>query len=816
MTRQTKGGAPAQVAPKTAALPAAALCWRCTADQFTFESTEELEDLTEVIGQDRAVEAIRFAIGMARPGYNVYALGPAGTGKHTLVRQFLEEHAATAGPPDDWCYIGNFGDQRKPTALRLSAGRGAVFQADMESFVNEVRDALRSAFESDQYRTARQVIEEAFKERQEAAMGEVEKEAEAERIALLRTPVGFAFAPVSEGRVVAPEVFQQFPEAERQRIQQVIEGLQKKLQDVLRQTPVWMKETREKLRKLNNETATFAVGHLIAALRKRYEDLPAVLAYLDAVNEDVIDNVEAIVNAPERGAPGAAETIDGHPLFRRYRVNLIVDNQGQQHAPVIYEDDPNYDRLIGRVEHRAEMGALLTDFHLIRAGALHRANGGYLMLDALKLLTKPMAWDGLKRVLKAREIRIESAMQAMGLLSTVTLEPEPIPLDVKVVLVGERLLYYLLAELDPEFGRLFKVAADFDERIERNADNSLRMARLLATMARREKLRPFDGGGVARALEFSARQAGDSERLSTMLEELADLLREADYWAGVNGRARVGKDDVQQAVDAQVHRLDRVRERIQEEIRRGTIMIDSQGRTVGQVNGLSVMQLGGFAFGRPSRITARIRLGKGEVIDIEREVALGGPLHSKGVLILGGYLSAHYAHERPLSLSASLVFEQSYGGVDGDSASSAELYALLSAIAEVPIDQSFAVTGSVNQYGQVQAIGGVNEKIEGFFDLCAARGLTGSQGVLVPAANVKHLMLHRRVVEAAEAGQFHVYPVETIDQGIEILTGMPAGERDADGRFPEGTLNHRVESRLIDLADKRRAFGALQRGEGAP
>jgi lon-related putative ATP-dependent protease len=542
--------------------------------------------------------------------------------------------------------------------------------------------------------------------------------------------------------------------------------------------------------------------------------MPAVLAFLDAIGEDVIDNVETIVTAPERGAAGTAEALDGHPLFRRYRANLIVDNQAQKHAPVLYEDDPTYDRLLGRVEHRAEMGTLFTDFHLIRPGALHRANGGYLILDARKLLTKPMAWEGLKRALKAQQIRIESLAEAMGLLSTVTLEPEPIPLDVKVVLVGERLIYYLLSELDPEFGRLFKVAADFDERIERNAESSLRVARLLATIARREKLRPFDGGGVARALEFSARQAGDSERLSTQLEDLADLLREADYWAGIKGRARVTKDDVQQAVDAQARRLDRVRERIQEEMRRGTIMIDSQGKAVGQVNGLSVMQLGGFAFGRPSRITARIRLGKGEVVDIEREVALGGPLHSKGVLILAGYLSAHYAQDRPLSLSASLVFEQSYGGVDGDSASSAELYALLSAIAEVPIEQSFAVTGSVNQYGHVQAIGGVNEKIEGFFDLCAARGLSGSQGVLVPAANVKHLMLHRRVIEAAEAGQFHVYPVETIDQGIEILTGIAAGARGADGRFPDGTLNQRVESRLIELADKRRAFGMPQKALG--
>jgi len=790
-----------------------ALCWRCDAKRLTFRSTEELEDLADAIGQDRAVEAIHFSIGMERPGYNLFALGPDGTGKHTLVRHHLDAEAKRGAAPFDWCHISNFRELRKPQVLRLAAGRGAVFQADMARFADELRAALRSAFEGDQYRTSRQVIEEAFKERQEQAMAAVEEEGRAQNIALMRTPAGFVFAPVSEGKVVTPEVFQSFPEAEQKRIETAIEELQKKLQEELRQTPLWMKETRDKLRKLNDETAMFAVGHMIAALRARYEDLPEVLSYLDDVSRDVIENVETIIAAPEKAGPDgvSAETADGHPLFRRYRVNLIVDNAGQNHAPVVYEDDPTYDRLLGRIEHRAEMGTLVTDFHLIRAGALHRANGGYLILDAHKLLTRPMAWEGLKRALKAGEVRIEPAAQAMGLLSTVTLEPEPIAIDVKIVLVGERRLYYLLSELDPDFGRLFKVAADFDERIERSDENNLLYARLIATIARREQLRPLDCSGVARALEFSARQSGDAERLSTQLEELADVLREADYWAGVENRSQIATEDMQRAIDAKIYRLDRVRERIQEEIRRGTVTIDTDGTAIGQVNGLSVMQLGGFAFGRPSRITARIRLGKGEVIDIEREVALGGPLHSKGVLILSGYLSAHYAPERPLSLAASLVFEQSYGGVDGDSASSTELYALLSAIAEVPIKQGFAVTGSVDQYGRVQAIGGVNEKIEGFFDLCDARGLTGEQAVLIPAANVKHLMLDRRVVEAAGAGRFRIHAVETIAQGIEILTGMPAGERGADGAFPDGTINHLVEARLIQLAEARRAFGRSDR-----
>ncbi len=475
-------------------------------------------------------------------------------------------------------------------------------------------------------------------------------------------------------------------------------------------------------------------------------------------------------------------------------------------APVVYEDDPSFDRLIGRIEHRAEMGALVTDFLMIRAGALHRANGGYLVLDAQKLLTRPFAYDGLKRGLLAGLIRIEAPLQAAGVLTTATLEPEPVRLDVKIVLVGDRMIYYLLAQADPEFSRLFKIAADFDDRVERDGATIERYARLLGRLARQEKLRPLDREGVARMLEHAARQAGDAERLTTDLEDLVDLLREADFWAGETGRAVVGGAEVVKAVNSRTHRLDRVRELTQEQIVQGTIAIATKGEAVGQINGLSVLQMGGFAFGRPSRITARVRMGGGQVIDIEREVKLGGPLHSKGVLILQGFLAATFAPDMPLSLSASLVFEQSYGGVDGDSASSAELYCLLSAIGEVPIRQGLAVTGSVNQKGEVQAIGGVNEKIEGFFDLCQARGLEAGNGVLIPATNRRHLMLHDRVRRAVAAERFRVYAVSTIEEGIELLTGLPAGRRGADGTFPEGTVFRKVEDRLRALALERRAF----------
>ena len=793
-------------------LAAEDLCWRCDTSGWDFKTTDDLEDLDEVVGQARATEAIQFAIRMAQPGYNIYALGPEGMGKHEIVNRFLEARATEEETPLDWCYVHNFGEPHSPRAIELPSGRGLSFKQDMERLVRDLHDALLGAFESEDYRTRRQVLEEELKERQQESVSEIEEQAKAKGLALVRTPIGFALAPVSEGKLVPPEVFEQFPKEAKEKIQADIEVLQKQLQTALQKTPVWIKETREKVRALNQETADLAVGHLIAALREKHRDLEEVLTYLDEIQADVTGHLDAFLQGPEQppgpqaGPQAPQQNRAGAGPFRRYLVNLIVHNGEKNRAPVVYEDNPTHDRLVGYVEHRAELGALVTDFNMIRPGALHRANGGYLVLDARKVLTRPLAWDGLKRALFAKEVRIEPVAQMMGILSTTSLEPEPIPLKVKVVLVGEPQLYYLLSFHDPEFKDLFKVAADFDEIVDRDDQNDRLYARQVATLVRKNELRPFDCQAVGRVMEQAARLAGDAERLSTRTELVADLLREADHWASAAGRDRVGAEDVQTAIEKQIYRQDRVRQRMQEQIERGTILIDTKGDKVGQINGLSVLSLGGFAFGRPSRITARVRLGRGDLVDIEREVELGGPLHSKGVLILRGFLSSHYASDRPLSLSASLVFEQSYGGVDGDSASSAELYALLSAIAEVPIKQSFAVTGSVNQYGEVQAIGGVNEKIEGFFDLCAERGLTGEQGVLIPDSNVKHLMLRPDVIEAVRDDRFRIYPVTRIEQGIEILTGLPAGLRGPDGRFPEDSLNHRVEARLIALAEQRRAF----------
>ncbi len=793
-------------------LPADALYRRCDPAQFPFETTAELEEFTEILGQPRAVEAVRFGVGIEREGYNIFALGPAGTGKHSLVRQFLEERAAAKPVPSDWCYVNNFEQPHRPRALRLPPGVGGQLRRDMERLVEELRTALSSAFESEEYRARRQVIEQEFRERQEKAFEELRQRAQARGFALLRTPVGIVFAPLRDGEVIPPEEFQALPETERQRLENEVKTLQEELQNILQQVPLWEREMRERIRELNREVTNFAVGHLIEEMRKKYESLPDVVDYLNAVQQDVIENVRDFLRQEETSVPSSVESpvprsLMGPPLLRRYQVNVLVDHGDSQGAPVVYEDNPSYQNLLGRVEHMAQMGALVTDFNLIKPGALHRANGGYLILDAHKVLMQPYAWEGLKRALQSRQINIESLGQMLSLVSTVSLEPEPIPLDVKVVLLGDRMLYYLLCALDPDFSELFKVAADFDEEMDRTPENQLLYARLIGTLARKESLRPLDRTAVARVIEHSSRMVGDAEKLSIQMRSICDLLREADYWAGEAGRDVIRAEDIQRAIDAQIYRSDRLRERLQEEILRGTILIDTEGEKIGQVNGLSVIELGNFAFGRPSRITARIRMGKGEVIDIEREVELGGPIHSKGVLILSSFLGARYAAERPLSLSASLVFEQSYSGVEGDSASSAELYALISAIAEVPIKQSLAVTGSVNQHGQIQAIGGVNEKIEGFFDVCKARGLTGDQGVLIPAANVKHLMLRQDVVEAVAAGKFHIYPIETVDQGIEILTGLPAGERDKDGNYPEGTINYLVEARLAELAEKRPSGG---------
>jgi len=796
--------------PALPGLPPEALRRRCDERLLAFDTTASLAPLDEVLGQTRAIEALRFGVAIRGHDFNIFAFGPPGLGKHATVEELLRGNAATAGPPPDWCYVHNFADPRRPRALRLPAGRGKALEKDMRELVREARAALAAAFESEDFRTRKDAIEEEVKNRHTQALLELQKEAEPKGIALLRTPVGFVLAPVRGGEPLAPEEFERLPPEERERLRADLQRLEKELDGILRRAPQWHRDGRARMRDLVRQVTTFTVGHLVDEVRSRWTDVEEALRYLDAVRADFVENHAELLTsaAGEDGRPSSMPTglPDGSPL-RRYEVNVLVDHGATKGRPVVYEDHPSYPALVGSAEHLSMMGTLLTDFTLLKPGAFHKANGGYLVLDARKVLVQPFLWEELKRTLRAREIRIRSLGQELGLVSTVSVEPEPIPLDLRVVLVGDPVLYYLLCALDPDFPDLFKVAADFTDRIEWNDESTALYARLVATIARRHELRALDRAAVSRVLEHAARHADDPKKLSLNVHEIEEIVREADHWASTEGAAVVGPSHVQRTIDARIRRADRIRDVVYEQIERGTILVDVRGTEIGQVNGLAVSQLGGFAFARPARITARCRLGKGQLLDIEREVELSGPLHSKGVLILQGFLTGRYALDLPLAMTATLVFEQSYGIVEGDSASAAELYALLSALAELPIRQSIAVTGSVNQRGIVQPIGAVNEKIEGFFDVCSRLGLTGDQGVLIPRPNVQHLMLRQDVVDAVAAGRFHVWPVETIDEGIELLTGVPAGIRGPDGNWTQGSVNARVEARLVRFAEAARAFG---------
>ena len=772
--------------------------------------------MDEIVGQERAVEAIDLAISLVGPGFNLYALGPPGIGKATAIHHYLAGRAGAVPTPDDWCYVHNFADPQRPRAIRVPPGTGPALREAMSQLCLELQGAIPSAFEGDAYRKQKEAIEAEFESRRDASLAGLEGKARAAGVALIRTPLGFGFAATRDGEVLATEDFRRLPEADQEHVRQAITRLETDLQAALRQVPHWQRETRSRLRELDRDVVRAAVDHLIDELRRRFVELPVVAAYLDDVERDVVERAPEFLAAAQADASvegSAGSGPDGGP-FRRYRVNVLVQHEPGSGAPIVLEDHPTFANLVGRSEYVAQLGTLVTDFTLIRAGALHRANGGYLVLEADKVLIEPYAWEQLKRALRSREVRVEPLGQSLGLLTTATLEPEPIPLDVKVALIGDRRLYYLLCAYDREFEELFKVAADFNDEVDWTAERTRLYAGLIATLARREGLRPFAAGAVGRTIEYLARVAEDSGRLSTNMGRLADLMREADHGAGQRGRTVVAPTDVQHAIDARLRRASRVYERLQEEMGEATIHVELEGTAVGQVNALSVMQLGEERFGHPSRVTAAVRVGRGELVDIEREVDLGGPIHSKGVLILAGFLGGRFGRA-PLALHASLVFEQSYGAVEGDSASLAELSALLSAIGGFPLRQDLAVTGSVDQRGLVQAIGGVNEKIEGFFDACATRGLTGTQGVIIPAANVRHLMVSTPVRRAVRSGRFRVQAVATADEALELLSGLPAGAPDDEGHYPADSVNGRVQAALAGLAEIATRFAIAGPPESA-
>lgn len=784
-------------------LPYTELYRRCDPESLGFATTAELEDIDVTVGQARALKALDFGTRMREHGYNMFVLGRSGSQRRRIVTEFLERQSAAQPAPSDWCHLNDFDDERKPIAVKLPAGTGSALRSDMQRLVEELRGAIPAAFDSEQFRSSISEINQDFEERHRSAISELQEEAQRHELSLVSTPHGFAIAPTKDGEILSDDDFEKLPEDEKQRKQAAIDALSQRLREHFEKLPLWQKERRDKIRTLQRELTEAAAGRLIDQLRERYAAYEPLAAYFDELREDVLENARDFL--PQEAQPQQAPNA-GRRSLSRYGVNLLVGHADGDGPPIVYENNPSVQNLLGRIEHAAQFGALSTDFTMIRAGALHRANGGYLILDADKLLMEPLAWGALKRTLAAGEIKIESLGQMMSLISTVSLEPEPVPLDLKIILIGERMIYYLLSEYDPEFSELYKVAVDFENRIDRTAENTRAYGHLVANLARRETLPPLSREAVARTIEHGARLLEDAEKLTTRLRDVSDLLREAGFWAREEGAAVVGETHVQQAIDAQVERLDRVRAELYEEIQRNSILIDTVGAKVGQINALSVLGIGSFSFGQPSRVTATVRIGDGSIVDIERETELGGPLHSKGVLILSSFLRSKYATGLPLSINASLVFEQSYGGVEGDSASAAETCVLLSAIGRVPIKQTLAITGSVNQHGEVQVIGGVNDKIEGFYDVCRARGLSGDQGVLIPKENVKHLMLRHDVVAAVREGAFAIYPISTVDEALELLTGLPAGRADRDGKFPKGTVNRRIDDRLAELARIRKAF----------
>lgn len=790
-----------------APLPPEALYTACDLAELPFSSTDGLPELDASAIHGRAIEAVHLGLDIHHEGYNLFVLGETGSGRHAIIRRLLEDERMSGEAPADWCYVYNFADADRPRLLRLPCGRGARLQGDMQHFIEELIPAINAVFQSDEYRGHIEAMQEEEKQREEAELQALGRESGELGVALMRTPHGFAFVPMKDDEAtMTPDEFGQLPETRQHELEEHIRALRERLHKVMNDFPRWRRELQSRIKEAGSEALRVTVTHLVDDLRANYADLPAVCAHLDAVLQDIVEGGESLRETTRSEDDSETTTYSGMISVQRYLVNLLVENPSGGARPVIYEDHPTLQNLVGRIEHMVHMGTLTSNFTLIRAGALHRANGGFLVLDALKVLSQPYAWEGLKRCLTAATVPIESVSDLIGLGSTVQLEPQPMPLDLKVVLIGERLVYYLLSQHDPDFPALFKINADMESEIERNPENTAAYARLIATLARQDKLRPLTASAVARIIEHAARLASDAERLSTRTQPIHDLMRQADHFAGTAEAALIDREHVEAALEARHHRHERLRTRYRDEILRGQLLVATAGTHVGQVNGLAVIVLGDSSFAHPMRITATVRVGDGEVVDIEREVKLGGPIHSKGVMILAAFVGSRFGLGMPLSLKASLVFEQSYGGVEGDSASLAELTALLSAIAGIPLRQSLAVTGSVNQFGVVQPVGGINEKIEGFFDICSARGLTGEQGVLIPLSNVCHLMLRQEVVDAVRNGSFHVSTVADVDEAMALLTGLPAGLPDEKGRLPEDSVNGRIAAGLTRLTRLRREF----------
>ena len=775
----------------------------CDPDIFTFNTTEDLPDFKETIGQERALHALDFGLSLESTGFNIFILGEHGTGKMTTVRSFLSQKAMNEPVPQDWCYVYNFKDSDVSVAISLDPGSAVIFQKDMEELIKILKAEIPKVFESKEYEKQKnKIIEEPQKQQKDIFSG-LEEEAQQKGFSVRKTVSGLIIIPVKKtGEPLTEDEYELLDENTRKKIDEIGKTLQEKLNDVVRIARESEKMVKESIGRLEKEAALSSVGHLIDELKNKYKDHEKITAYLEDVKEDILEHLDDFKAQEEQAPPLPFMKLPKtEPIFTRYTVNVLVNNKDCKGAPCIFESNPTYFNLFGRIEHKFQYGIALTDFSMIKAGSLHKANGGYIVINALDLLRNIFAYDSLKRAIRNKEIKIEDVWEQYRLISTTTLKPEAMPLDVKVILVGNPYLYYLLYNLDEEYRELFKVKADFDSRMGRTEGNINKYASFVTTLCREEKLLPFDRAGVAKVVEFGSRLAEHQNKLSSRFSDIADILREASYWASKSNSNIVSDGHVHKAMDERIFRTNRIEERLREMILEGTIIVDTKGEKVGQINGLAVLDLGDYSFGKPSRITAKTYTGKAGVVNIERETKMSGKIYEKAILIITNYLGSRYAQKRPISLSASITFEQLYDTVEGDSASCAELYALLSSLSGIPLKQSVAITGSMDQNGEVQPVGGINEKIEGFFDLCRLTGFNGSQGVIMPTRNVKNLMLKKDVVEAVKEGKFFIYPIQRVDEGLEIITGMQVGELRDDGTYPEGTINYLVVKRLAEISE---------------
>jgi lon-related putative ATP-dependent protease len=776
---------------------------RCDLKEIGRNSSAEVDALQTIIGQERAVRALHFGLGIKEKGFNVYAAGLPGTGRTTAIENFLSEIVSREPVPADWCYVNDFSDNYRPNALRLPSGKAHEFKLDMESLISLAVEDMRSALDSEMAVNQRDQIKNGFQQRKQDLLEEVSQQAHQEGFGIQATPVGLLVVPMQAGKPIEESAFLALPKEERESLAQKQQQLQAALEAAVRQAKILDKEATEALKKADQEIALYAVKDRFAEMKEKYTNVAEIPEHLDHVQEDILRSLEDF--GPQDEAPPSPPVLQAaspkNPRLK-YAVNILVDNSALKGAPVILENNPTYGNLFGSIEQEAQFGALVTNFTMIRSGSLHRANGGYLVLPVEEVLRNPLSWESLKRALVNREIVIESPGDKLGFVVTKSLRPEPVPLNVKVILVGRPDIYQLLLAYDEHFNELFKVKADFDIQMPRNPKNIQNYMAFVSHLCQQENLRHMDASAIARVVEHGSRIVEDQEKLTTRFGDVADVIREANYYAGLENTKRIQASHIRRAIEERFYRSSLVQERLLELTTRQVIKIDVSGSEVGQVNGLSILMLGDTAIGQPNRITASVGLGREGLIDIEREANLGGPIHTKGMMILAGFLADKFARRKPLSLSARLVFEQSYSGVEGDSASSAELYALLSTLSGLPIQQGIAVTGSVNQKGEVQAIGGVNFKIEGFFELCKAVGFTGQQGVMIPASNVHNLMLKEDVIHAAEQGLFHIWAVRTVMEGIEVLTGVPAGYRSPEESFESDSVFFRADQRLHELAEK--------------